>query len=279
MKSKTTILGILGNILSKNILNIIFLLMSISVVVLGKNNLLESPMVVYFDIGQGDSILLQQDDYQILIDGGPGDEIIFDLPKYMPWYDNKIEIVVLTHPHADHIDGLVHVLKEYEVGKILYNPIDCENKAYEFLKEEYKEILIPAKRGDTVEYKDIFLEVIYPFDSYDYQEKNINNESIILLAEINGYKLLFMGDAEQETEERILEEKLKDVYILKIGHHCSRTSTSQMFLNYVSPDIAVCSVGRSNKFGHPHYETIEKLENGNVQHLITYEEGDVLFRF
>lgn len=280
MKNTTTTLKIITNIAKKNILNILFFLASLLLISFGQYNYNDTPTVIYFDVGQGDSILIQQDNYQILIDGGPGDSILFELPKYMPWYDNKIETIILTHPHADHIDGLMLVLQKYEVGKILYNPIQYENEAYNYLVEEYANILVPAKMGDTVYYKDIYLEVLYPYESYDYQEENVNNESIVALAEIDDYRLLFMGDAEQEIEEKMAEQyNLEDIYILKVGHHCSRTSTSEMFLTETSPDIAVCSLGSKNKFGHPHYETIEKFQAHDVQYLITAEEGNIRFRF
>jgi competence protein ComEC len=275
MKNKTIIL----KIFKENFLNILFFILAILFVLGGKYNYTNRPMIVFFDIGQGDSILIQQGNYQVLVDGGPGDEIIFSLPKYMPWYDNKIETVVLTHPHADHIDGIMSVLQNYEVERILYNPIEYQNSAYEYLIENYKDILVSVKSGDTFGYEDIFFTVLYPFETNDKQEENINNESVVLLARIADKKILLMGDSEQEVEEKLLQEDIRDVYVLKIGHHCSRTSTSQMFLTSVSPEVAICSVGMNNKFGHPHYETIEKLKNANVQYLITYEEGDIRFKF
>lgn len=275
MKNKTIIL----KIFKENFLNILFFILAILFVLGGKYNYTNRPMIVFFDIGQGDSILIQQGNYQVLVDGGPGDEIIFSLPKYMPWYDNTIETVVLTHPHADHINGIMSILQNYEVERILYNPIEYQNSAYEYLIEKYRDILVPVKNGDTFGYEDIFFTVLYPFDVNDKQEENINNESVVLLAQIVDKKILLMGDSEQEVEEKLLQESIHDIYILKIGHHCSRTSTSQMFLTSVSPEVAICSVGMNNKFGHPHYETIEKLKNANVQYLITYEEGDIRFKF
>ncbi|MHC1716655.1 MAG: ComEC/Rec2 family competence protein [Candidatus Dojkabacteria bacterium] len=280
MKNTTTTLKVLGSILKSNFLNILFVIIAIIFVCFGKTGYSNIPKVIFFDIGQGDSILIQQDSFQILIDGGPGDSIIFELPKYMPWYDKEIEIVVLTHPHEDHIAGLMHVLEEYKVKKVLYNPIEYDNSAYKYMLENYEDILQPVKRGDLFEYKDLHMEIIYPFETYDYQENNINNESIVALLRVDDYKLLFMGDSEQEIEERLLLDKdLEDIFVLKVGHHCSRTSTNEMFLTHTDPDIAICSVGRNNKFNHPHYETIEKLQKNNVQYLITYEEGNILFRF
>lgn len=280
MRNTTTTLKILNNILKENAFNIFFLILAVVVIVFKENNSSSNLSVIFFDIGQGDSILIQQDNYQVLMDGGPDDAILFELPKYMPWYDNEIEVVVLTHPHADHIEGLMYILEKYRVGKILYNPVEYDNQAYQYMLENYGNILLPVKRGDAFEYKDMQMEVIYPFENYDFQEENINNESVVLLLKAKGYKLLFMGDSEQSIEGKLLQEKdIEDIYVLKVGHHCSRTSTSEMFLKYTSPDIAICSVGSNNKFGHPHYETIEKFKKNTVQYLVTYEEGNIMFPF
>jgi competence protein ComEC len=89
-----------------------------------------------------------------------------------------------------------------------------------------------------------------------------------------------MGDAEQGVENKLLKESsLENMYILKAGHHCSRTATSDMFLRAVNPEVAICSYGKGNKFGHPHYETIEKFKKYNVQYLETAKEGDIVIKF
>ena len=280
MSSTTITSKTLKNIMNGNWLTILFIVFSVALAVYQKNTESGSPQIVFFDIGQGDAILIQEGNYQILVDGGPGDEIVYGLPKYMPWFDREIEVVILTHPHDDHLSGIVHVLEKYNVGKILYNPIDYENEMYEFLLSNYKEKLSVVTKGDTLQYGEILGEVMYPVANDGVLEENINNESVVLLFTLDNYKILLMGDAEEEVEELLLTEgDLQDVYILKPGHHCSKTSSSDMFLSYVNPDIAICSAGEGNKFGHPHYETIEKFESQNVQYLITYEEGDIVINF
>ena len=280
MKNTTTILKIGEKFLQENIVNTIFLLLTVILFTFSKQFDNSSPEIIFFDIGQGDAILIQQDNFQILVDGGPDDGIVYELAKQLPWYDKNIEIVVLTHPHDDHIRGLLNVLDQYSVEKIFMNRIEYENRAYEYLLTNYQEKIVEVEQGDVFEYKNIYGEILYPFAEKAYQEKNINNESVVILLEMDNYRTLLMGDAEQEVENKLIEKyNLEDIYLLKVGHHCSRTSTSDMFLSETNPDIAICSCGEDNKFGHPHYETLEKFQTRDVQYLITYQEGNIVINF
>ncbi|MFA5634203.1 MAG: MBL fold metallo-hydrolase, partial [Candidatus Dojkabacteria bacterium] len=276
MKSTTTILKIGKNFFFKNIIHILFFTVAIYILAFNSKTGSRGPEIIFFDVGQGDAILIQQDDFQILIDGGPDDRIIYELAKQMPRYDKKIEVVILTHPHEDHIRGLMNVLEEYTVEKFLLNRVDFENRGYGYLLENYADILINAVEGDIIKYKDILVTVLFPFDESREQFKNINNESVVLLVDIYDYKTLLMGDGEEELEVKLMERwKPENIYILKAGHHCSKTSSSEMFLRSINPTIAICSCGEGNRFGHPHYETLEKFEMLNVQYLITYREGNI----
>ncbi len=146
--------------------------------------------------------------------------------------------------------------------------------SYQFLLKEYAENLVKVDSSTKLQYGDMSMSVIYPVEAKC--EENINNESIVLDVEVNGKKILLMGDAEKEVEERIFDD-IGDIDILKAGHHCSRTASSEMFLNTIDAKIAICSVGEGNKFGHPHNETLEMFQKLNVQYLITYEEGNIVF--
>ena len=280
MKSTTTILKIGKNFFFKNIIHILFFTVAIYILAFNSKTGSRGPEIIFFDVGQGDAILIQQDDFQILIDGGPDDRIIYELAKQMPRYDKKIEVVILTHPHEDHIRGLMNVLEEYTVEKFLLNRVDFENRGYGYLLENYADILINAVEGDIIKYKDILVTVLFPFDESREQFKNINNESVVLLVDIYDYKTLLMGDGEEELEVKLMERwKPENIYILKAGHHCSKTSSSEMFLRSINPTIAICSCGEGNRFGHPHYETLEKFEMLNVQYLITHIEENIVIKF
>lgn len=280
MRNTTTILKISKDFFVKNIINILFLSLAIYILTLGSNSDSSGPEIVFFDVGQGDAILIQQDDFQILVDGGPDDRILYELAKKMPKNDKTIEVVVLTHPHEDHIRGLMNVLEGYVVERLLLNRVESENKAYRYMLENYEEILMEVVKGDTVQHKDILATVLFPFDEEREVYANLNNESVVLLVEVYDYRVLLMGDGEVELEQRLLENlEIENIHILKAGHHCSKTSSSEMFLRKVNPTTAICSCGKGNRFGHPHYETLQKFEMLNVQYLITYMEGNIVIKF
>ncbi len=280
MRNITTILKITKGFFFNNIVNIVFVILATYVFTLSGQAETSNPEIIFFDVGQGDAILIQQDNFQILIDGGPDDAIIYHLAKKMPADDKTIEIVVLTHPHEDHIRGLMNVLDEFTVEKVFINRIEYENKAYRYLLENYEDILVQVKEGDTFKYGEVLGTVIYPPKEKKVQDRNINNESVAILTEVQDYRVLLMGDAEHEVERRLLESHyLENIYILKAGHHCSKTSTSDMFLNVTNPQLAICSCGEGNKFGHPDYETLEKFQNLGVQYLVTYKEGNIVIKF
>ena len=280
MKNTTIILKSGKNFFVKNIVTIVFFVAAIYLLTLTPSSELVGPQIIFFDIGQGDATLIQQDDFQILVDGGPNDRIVYELAKKMPPFDKTIEFVVLTHPHEDHIRGLMSVLEEYTVERFLLNRVDYENRAYHYLLENYEDILVDVVEGDIIEYEDILVTVLFPFDEERVQYRNINNESVVLLVEIYDYKTLLMGDAEEELEHRLVDRwDHGDIYFLKAGHHCSKTSSTEMFLRTINPTIAICSSGERNRFGHPHYETLENFRKLNVQYLVTYREGNIVINF
>lgn len=280
MKNTITTLRIVRELFLRNILNILFCILALFFVIAFEKTEIERVEIIFLNVGQGDAILIQQGNYQILVDGGDDDTVLYELAKFLPWYDKTIEKVILTHPHADHINGLLLVLKKYAVGEILYNPVKYDNGAYEYLKKEYSELLVESKAGDFFEYMDIYGMVLFPFEGESRQESNVNNTSVVMFFVLNGYKVLLMGDAELEQEEKILGyEFLQGIDILKAGHHCSRTSSSLTFLRFTQPRVAVCMCGSRNSFGHPHYETLEKFENLNVQYFLTYRDGNIKFSF
>ncbi len=280
MSNTTTILEIIKNVLLKRIIDIFFLISSIYIVIWGNITGLEKTEVIFLNVGQGDAILIQRQNYQILIDSGPDDSVIYSLSKYMPWYDKKIEVIILTHPHDDHIAGLYPILQTYQVEKIFYNPVEYENKGYNYILENYSDILVEVNAGDYFKYKNIYGIVLYPFGQDEIQDSNLNNESLVILLYLDDYKILLMGDSEVEVEKELLNYSvLKNIDILKVGHHCSRTSTSDMFLNLTKPSIAICSCSEDNNFGHPDSGTLKRFETNNVQYLITYEEGDIKYIF
>ncbi len=252
--------------------------------------------IIYFDIGQGDSALIQIGDFDILIDGGPTDEVVYKLGKYMPFVDRTIELMILTHPHADHISGLVDVQERYEVDVYVYNPVCYRTDGYtEFVEAA-------AGKGiavDKIEInEDATLYILYPIsftrvgnpddeichrrgkEGWLPAKKNINNDSVVVLLTYDGENYLFMGDAEKELESELLASGVLDditrVNVLKAGHHCSNTSSTERFLDQVHPDMAVCSVGENNDYGHPGKKTVDLFARKGIPYAITWQTGDVV---
>lgn len=237
-----------------------------------------SPSLVFLNIGQGDATLIQQESFQMLVDTGPDTSILSELPKYMPWNDRTIEVVVLTHSHDDHIQGLLNVLDSYNIGTIVYASQCFDSKDFEYVETNYNDILYDLNESWKLTYGDISASAIYPLNIGCHQ--NVNEDSIVLDVKIKDTKILLMGDAGYEAEEYLLENHLVEkADILKTGHHCSRSATSDMFLSEIFPSIAICSCGTDNTFGHPHSETIDIFKRYNVQHLVTYQEGNIVFTF
>jgi competence protein ComEC len=233
--------------------------------------------LIIFDVGQGDSIFVNfPGNNEILIDGGKGKVVLKKLAKYMPIYDRSLEMVVLTHPHADHAEGLIEVLKKYEVKEVLYNDVKYDSSVYgEFLRQIET---IDKIEDDNFDYKNFGdFEIRKVFSKEDIED--VNETSIVLKIILPNKESMFLtGDIGIETEEEILQnspEVLKSD-ILKVGHQGSVYSSGERFLEKVLPKWAVISVGE-NSYGHPSLRIIKRLERLGVRVLRTDKDGDVRF--
>ena len=230
----------------------------------------------FLDVGQGDAALIKTPYGQnILIDGGDGKKILQELPRVLPFYDRTIDLMILTHPHDDHVGGLVPVLKRYHVQKILYTGVAHNSPTYlEWLKViKRKNIpLTIIDRPQTIALgADLRLNILYPLESFLNKETdNLNNASIVAKLIYKNKSFLLMGDAEQEVEGNLTPSPSPitgegnhvslQSDVIKIGHHGSDTSSSEEFLEAVKPKIGIISVGKDNDFGHPSLRVINRLE-------------------
>lgn len=240
--------------------------------------------VNFFDVGQGDAIFIETPSrHQILIDGGPGSIILEKLAKEMPFWDREIDLIILTHPEKDHLSGLIEVLKRYKVENILWTGIirdTAEHREWKkLIKDEGAEIFI-AKAGQKIKWSrtDLdHLEVLCPFEILEGQEfKDSNNTSIVAKLVFGKNSFLLTGDNYKSVEEQLVESKAYlDSDVLKVGHHGSKTSTSEEFILKVSPEIAVISAGKNNSYGHPHRETLDILVKYGITVLRTDRDGDI----
>ncbi|MFA6393863.1 MAG: ComEC/Rec2 family competence protein [Patescibacteria group bacterium] len=240
--------------------------------------------VDFLDVGQGDSILIEAPDGQnILIDGGPNSRVVERLSEVLPPWDKQIDLMILSHPHDDHVSGLVQVINRFDVKKILYTGVNHDSPNYIAWLEAVKEKKIPMiiiDRPQTIKLGDYCrLEILYPLESFLNKEvENLNNTSIVAKLVYGNTSFLFTGDAEEPEEKEILESGVDlSADVLKIGHHGSDTATGEEFLKAVSPEIAVIEVGKDNDFGHPSLRTIKKLERIKADIFRTDEKGTIRF--
>lgn len=238
--------------------------------------------VSFFDVGQGDAALIETAFGQnILIDGGPDGSIIPKLQVELPWWDRKIDLLILTHPHDDHVAGLIDVLQKYEVKKILYTGITHDSPAYlewlALVRDQHIPLIIIDRPQKIIFGADCLFDILYPLESFlGKSTSNLNNSSIVGKFICADKSILFTGDAEYEVEAELLAAGLDvSAQILKVGHHGSDTSTSEEFAAAVNPETAVISVGKDNKFGHPNLRVIKRLERLGAQVLRTDLSGTI----
>ncbi len=246
----------------------------------------DSLRVVFFDVEQGDAIFIKTpQNHHILIDGGAGSVVLEGLGREMPFFYNKIDLIVLTHPHDDHVSGLIEVIDRYNVKDIICTGVvggSAVNRRWSDIinNRGYR----PAKAGQRVLANNFSLNILYPIRLLQEVEvRDLNQASIISwIAFKDKYNFVFMGDAYKEQEEVVVNYlKEKELFfeadVLKVGHHGSRTSTSEVFLEALSPKIAVIMAGEDNRYGHPHQETLDILSEYGIKVLRTDRDGDIIF--
>ena len=234
----------------------------------------KSLKIFVLDVWQGDAILIRTPSKKfILVDTGMDDFVLSKVGKFMPFWVKKIDFLIITHPHYDHIGGAIELMKRYDVANLIWFRIKYWNPEYSFLQQLAKTGNIKTMEifaGDTLFIGEIALRCFYPFIDTSRHFTNINNASIAILMEFKGFKMWMAGDAEVEVENELISRVgsiLPDVDVLKGGHHCSRTSNSSKFLEFIKPEHVICSCGTENKYGHPHLETLRNLEQvGAVVH-------------
>ena len=246
---------------------------------LNQDNSLE---VTFLDVGQGDAIFIETPyKNQILIDGGPNSMILEKLAEEMPFWDRTIDLLILTHPEADHITGLLSVLESYNVQRILWTGIVRDTSQYdkwkEMIQKEDAEIII-AHSSQELKIGKVSLDILYPFESLEGEKiKDSNDTSIVSRLSFGNNSFLFTGDATKVSENKIISKEGYNLNsdVLKVGHHGSKTSTSPKFLENVLPDIAIISCGKDNSYGHPHEEVLKSLEELGINILRTDQDGDI----
>ena len=242
--------------------------------------------VSFLDVGQGDAILIQKGSQQILVDGGPSPQAIgVGLGKRMPFWDRTIDLLVLTHPHADHITGLIEVLNRYRVKQVLYADLEYESPLYsEWLSLiENKNIEYTfAQAGQKFDFaREVIVEILNPpIPLMAGTESDIDNNSIVLHLKAGEVGFLLTADIMREAEsELVIRRAHLTSNVLKVAHHGSATSTTAEFMSVVNPHLAVISVGTGNPFGQPSDEVKGRLRQRPGQENVyrTDEQGTIEF--
>lgn len=240
--------------------------------------------VVFLDIGQGDSIFIKSPSgNKFIIDGGPNDTLTRRIPRYMSMFDRDIDMIFVTNPDKDHFEGFISLIQSYNVPVMITSSVSAIDNSV------YKELLNVAKENNVKEINAVasqvlnigggaYMEVIFP-DREGISDLNHNDGSLVLRLVYRKTSILFTGDSTEKIEKYLINnypQKLK-ADILKVGHHGSKTSTSESFVKVVSPTWAVISAGKGNSFGHPHKEVLDVLNKYKVKILGTYDNGSIVF--
>ena len=253
--------------------------------------------VDFLDVGQGDSAFIETPDgHKILIDGGPDSSVLAKLNELLPFWDKSLDLVILSHPEKDHMAGLLDVLQRYRIDYFLWTGVikaDAENKKLADIlkniqssKQNFMLASVPSKKtkvitanaGQEIKAGNVLIDTLFPLENLEGQElKNTSNDTCIVSKLIfGGTSFLFTCDISSAAEKKIInsgENVSSDV--LKVAHHGSKYSTSDIFLSVVNPKIAVISVGAKNTYDHPTTEVLQRLEKFGIKVLRTDKDGDI----
>lgn len=238
--------------------------------------------VSFLDVGQGDAILIRTPSgHTMLIDGGPGNVVLDRLSHELGYFDHHLDVVVATHPDADHITGLVGVLAHYDVDTIIMSPISGTTGVFEELSraitEEHAQQYV-GKKGDTIIFGDgVVAHILYP-STYYYGDKDTNDASVSMVITYGDESVLLTGDLPSTHEGELLYDELPEhVTLYKAGHHGSKYSSGEQLLSYIRPEYAVISAGKNNRYGHPNAEALQRLTTYSKEILSTIDKGTITF--
>lgn len=240
--------------------------------------------IVMLDVGQGDAIYIRTPEgMDMLIDGGPDRHVVHQLGSVMPPYDRSLELVIASHPDADHIAGLTELPEIFQIGTYIHSGVEKSTgftAAIDEWPQRYGVHVLEAYRGWRLDLEqDLWLEFIHPDPKNLHEE--VNDDSVMFVLHYKEFEALFTGDSSIEIEEEIIEhygphaQEVLESDLLKVGHHGSKTSTSQAFLNITTPEIALINVGWQNKFGHPHEGPMRRLSKATQKIFRTDIQGRI----
>lgn len=233
--------------------------------------------VTMLNVGQGDAILVELPNKQRwLIDGGPDSSVVSELHKVLPFADRQLTGIILTHPHSDHVTGLVSVLEQFQVSYALFTPVVHTSPIYKQFLETVQRSgveVIPMVEPFAWQGEGWCWEFLYPISDSGFS--NLNDSSIVSRLVIGEHSFLFMGDAEAEVEQLLVQQRDLSSTVLKVGHHGSDTSTTEDLMAAVRPEFALISAGKNNRFQHPSGSVLDILNEFGVEIFRTDEDGRI----
>lgn len=282
---------------------IIFCLLSVSLMFIYFIVLLVTPhklRVSFLDVSQGDAILIQTPSGKsMLVDGGATNIILERLTHEMSYFDNDIDVMVATHPDADHVTGFIPVLEKYKIKTVVISPVEGSTKIVEDLSnhiEDEHALVHIAHTGDSIDFHDgVVAQVLYPSLHYVGKKSDTNGASVSMVITYGDESFLLTGDLPSTEELNLIDALLSlrqsrvsrhelasssvdsNTTVYKVGHHGSKYSSGEQLLTYIKPEYAVISAGKDNTYGHPNPEAIERLQKYSKEILSTIDRGTISF--
>jgi competence protein ComEC len=246
--------------------------------------------ITVLDVGQGDAILVEGSrGGRMLVDGGPDpDRLLVELDRRLPPWDRRLDVLILTHPHEDHVAGLALLLDRYRVGRVFEGGMRGPGPGYAAWARALARPEAPRRgtlvTGDRLAVDDLRLQVLWPDPGHVPREppdagRGINDVSIVLLGEIDGRRILLTGDVEDDVDPILAKRGIPKIDFLKVAHHGSGTASTVAFLGVARPSLAVVSAGADNPYGHPAKSTLEHLRESGARVFRTDTDGSVRVSF
>jgi competence protein ComEC len=233
--------------------------------------------IYFFDVGQGDATLIKTNqNHYILIDGGPDNSVVAQLDQVLPMWHRQLDLVILTHPHADHATGLLAILDRYQVEQFWYTGTTYDSETYRTLLAKLTQLQVPielANQGDDFSIDQTELKVLFPLTEKP-SAKDLNETSIVNTLQYKNFSILFTGDASQANDQAFVNQ-IPNVDIIKVPHHGSQDGSGNLLINQSRPEVGVIMVGAQNQYGHPNQSIVDLYQAAGAKIYRTDQGGTV----
>jgi competence protein ComEC len=269
-----------GKVLISSVLLLGIIVTLVSIFFSTRTQLLE---ISFLDVGQGDAIFIRTPSgHKMLIDGGVSNKVLEKISKKIYFFDREIDVIIATHPDADHITGLIPVLEKYTVKQIVHSQLTGQTGVSGVLQksvlDEQAEVHV-AQKGDEINFGDgVIAQILYPLPNQIFGPSETNDASVSVVLTYGEESILLTGDLPSTHEGDLLGKTLpRKITIYKAGHHGSKYSSSEQLLSYMKPEYTVISAGKDNSYGHPNQEALTRIQMYSKEILSTIDKGTISF--